>query len=350
MTIHQLLELTVIKESSDLHLVVGFPPQLRIHGELYPIPGTEPITATEIISLLDPVMSKAQKDLYLADLELDFSFELQNKSRFRVNAYFQKGQPAAAFRAIPLHIKSLEELGFPAVVSKLADLRQGFILITGPTGHGKSTTLAAFINQINFQRADHIITIEDPIEFVYPQGKSLVSQREMYKDTRSWPRALRSALREDPDVVLVGEMRDLETISSAMTIAETGHLVFATLHTNSAAQSIDRVVDVFPENQQQQVRLQLASTLEAILSLRLVPTITPGRVLALELLFSNPAVRSIVREQKTYEIDNLIQTSAEMGMTTLENSLAVLVKEGKISREVALRYALRPELLNKLLR
>ena len=223
-------------------------------------------------------------------------------------------------------------------------------MITGPTGHGKSTTLAAFINQINFQRADHIITIEDPIEFVYPKGKSLISQREMYKDTKSWPRALRSTLREDPDVVLVGEMRDLETISSAMTISETGHLVFATLHTNSAAQSIDRVVDVFPENQQQQIRLQLASTLKAILSLRLIPTITPGRVLALELLFSNPAVRSIIREQKTYEIDNLIQTSAEMGMTTLENSLALLIREGKISREVALRYALRPELLNKLLR
>jgi len=340
MTIHQLLELTVVKESSDLHLVVGFPPQLRINGELYPIPGTEPISSAEIISLLDPVMTKAQKDLYLTDLELDFSFELPNKSRFRVNAYFQKGQPAAAFRAIPFNIRSL----------KLADLRQGFILITGPTGHGKSTTLAAFINQINFQRADHIITIEDPIEFVYPKGKSLISQREMYKDTKSWPRALRSTLREDPDVVLVGEMRDLETISSAMTISETGHLVFATLHTNSAAQSIDRVVDVFPENQQQQIRLQLASTLEAILSLRLIPTITPGRVLALELLFSNPAVRSIIREQKTYEIDNLIQTSAEMGMTTLENSLALLIREGKISREVALRYALRPELLNKLLR
>ena len=350
MTIHQLLELTVVKESSDLHLVVGFPPQLRINGELYPIPGTEPISSAEIISLLDPVMTKAQKDLYLTDLELDFSFELPNKSRFRVNAYFQKGQPAAAFRAIHFNIRSLEELGFPAVVSKLADLRQGFILITGPTGHGKSTTLAAFINQINFQRADHIITIEDPIEFVYPKGKSLISQREMYKDTKSWPRALRSTLREDPDVVLVGEMRDLETISSAMTISETGHLVFATLHTNSAAQSIDRVVDVFPENQQQQIRLQLASTLEAILSLRLIPTITPGRVLALELLFSNPAVRSIIREQKTYEIDNLIQTSAEMGMTTLENSLALLIREGKISREVALRYALRPELLNKLLR
>lgn len=349
MNIHQLLELTVLKEASDLHLVVGFPPQLRIHGELYDVPGSESITPESIIALLEPVMSKIQKDLYLNNLEFDFSYELPNKCRFRVNTYFQKGHPAAAFRAIPLNIRPLEELGFPPVVAKLSQLRQGFVLITGPTGHGKSTTLAAFINQINYSRACHVITIEDPIEFVYPKGKSLISQREMYKDTKSWPNALKAALREDPDVVLVGEMRDLETISSAITIAETGHLVFATLHTNSAAQSIDRIIDVFPENQQQQISLQLAATLEAILSLRLVPTVTPGRVLAVEILFSTPAVRSVIREKKSHMIDNLILTSAELGMTTLESSLASLVKTGKIAREVALRYALRPELLNKLL-
>lgn len=349
MNIHQLLELTLAKEASDLHLVVGFPPQLRINSELYPLPGTEDITPEVIIQLLEPLMNKPQKDQYLNTLELDFSFELTNKCRFRVNTYFQKGHPAAAFRVIPFSIRPLDELGFPQVVSKLADLRQGFILITGPTGHGKSTTLAAFINQINLTRPAHIITIEDPIEFIYPKGKALISQREMYKDTKSWPNALKAALREDPDVVLVGEMRDLETISSALTVAETGHLVFATLHTNSAAQSIDRIVDVFPQNQQQQVRMQLAATLEAVLSLRLVPTVVPGRTLAVEILFASPAVRSVIREEKTHMIDNLIQTSAEMGMTTLENSLDMLVKEGRVSREMALRYAIRPELLAKLL-
>lgn len=349
MNIHQLLELTLAKEASDLHLVVGFPPQLRINSELYPIPGTESITSEVISTLLEPLMNKLQKDQYLDTLELDFSFELENKCRFRVNTYFQNGHPAAAFRVIPFNIRPLDELGFPQVVSKLSDLRQGFILITGPTGHGKSTTLAAFINQINLTRSSHIITIEDPIEFIYPKGKALISQREMYKDTRSWPNALKAVLREDPDVVLVGEMRDLETISSALTVAETGHLVFATLHTNSAAQSIDRIVDVFPQNQQMQVRLQLAATLEAVLSLRLVPTVVPGRTLAVEILFASPAVRSVIREDKTHMIDNLIQTSAEMGMTTLENSLDMLVKEGRVSREMALRYALRPELLNKLL-
>lgn len=349
MNIHQLLELTIAKEASDLHLIVGFQPVLRINGELYPIPGTDPITPEEIVPLIENIMTPQQKQIYLNNLELDFSYELKDKCRFRVNTYFQKGYPAVAFRYIPFKIRTLDELGFPPNVTKLADLRQGFVLITGPTGHGKSTTLAAFINQINLVRTSHIITIEDPIEFVYPKGKSLISQREMYRDTKSWPNALKSALREDPDVVLVGEMRDLETMASAITIAETGHLVFTTLHTNSASQSVDRVIDVFPQNQQPQIRFQLASTLEAILSLRLVPTVTPGRILAVEILFASPAVRSVIREAKTYMIDNLIQTSAEMGMTTLENSLAILVRTGRISREVALRYALRPELLSKLL-
>lgn len=349
MNIYQLLELSIAKEASDLHLVVGFQPELRINGELYPIPGTDPITPEEIMHLIEPIMTKQQKEIYVNKLDFDFAYELEGKFRFRVNTYFQKGYPAAAFRYIPFKIRTLEELGFPPIVSELADLRQGFILITGPTGHGKSTTLAAFINQINLARASHIITIEDPIEFVYPKGKSLISQREMYRDTHSWPNSLKSALREDPDVVLVGEMRDLETMAAAITIAETGHLVFTTLHTNSASQSVDRVIDVFPQNQQSQIRSQLASTLEAILSLRLVPTVTPGRCLAVEILFANPAVRSVIRESKTYMIDNLIQTSAEAGMTTLENSLAILVRSGQISREAALRYALRPELLNKLL-
>jgi len=350
MNIQQLLDLTIQKNASDLHLSVGFPPILRIHGDLFPVPGEAPVTPEQIDSLIQPLLSDIQKNIYKQVFELDFSFEFESKARFRANLYRQKGYPSAALRFIPHLIPEVDQLGFPSVVNRLINLKQGFILVTGPTGHGKSTTLASFINKINKTRAVHVITVEDPIEYMYPPGKSLIEQREMYSDTRSWGNALRSALREDPDVVLIGEMRDLETISSAMTIAETGHLVFATLHTNSSTQSIDRIIDVFPETQQPQIRLQLASTLEAILSLRLVPTIEPGRVLASEILFATPAVRNIIREAKSYLIDNIIETSAELGMQTLERSLAVLVKGGKISEEVALRFALRPGLLSKLLK
>lgn len=350
MNIQELLNLTIQRSASDLHLSVGYQPLLRVHGDLFPIPGEGLITPEQIESLIQPLLSEYQKNIYKQNLEFDFSFEFESKARFRVNLYRQKGHPAAALRLIPFRIPEVEDLGLPAVINRLIDLKQGFILVTGPTGHGKSTTLASFINRINKTRSVHVLTIEDPIEYVYPKGLSLIEQREMYSDTRTWGNALRSALREDPDVVLIGEMRDLETISSAMTIAETGHLVFATLHTNSAVQSVDRIIDVFPEVQQPQIRLQLASTLEAIISLRLVPTIEPGRVLASEILFATPAVRNIIREAKTYLIDNIIETSAELGMQTLEHSLAVWVKGGKISQEVALRFSLRPELLSKLLK
>ncbi len=350
MNIQQLLDLTITRNASDLHLSVGFSPTLRINGDLTPILSEAVCTPEQIASLINPLLTRNQLDIYNEVLELDFSFEFEAKARFRVNLYKQKGYSAASLRLIPYFIPALEQLGLPAVVSRLAELKQGFILITGPTGHGKSTTLASFINKINQTRAAHIITVEDPIEYVYPPGKSLIEQREMYRDTKSWGNALRSSLREDPDVVLIGEMRDLETISSAVTIAETGHLVFATLHTNSASQSIDRIIDVFPQVQQPQIRLQLAATLEAILSLRLVPTIEPGRCLATEVLFATPAVRNIIREGKSYLMDNLIETSAELGMQILEKSLANLVKNGKISQEVALNFALRPHLLSKLLR
>lgn len=350
MNIQQLLDLTVQRNASDLHLSVGFPPTLRVHGELIPVIGEVASTPEQVESLIAPLISPYQKNLFQQNLELDFSFDFESKGRFRVNIYKQKGYTAAALRLIPFKIPELSELGLPPVVGKLAGLKQGFILVTGPTGHGKSTTLASFIQKINQERSVHVITVEDPIEYVYSSGKSLIEQREMYRDTKSWSNALRSALREDPDVVLVGEMRDLETISAAMTIAETGHLVFATLHTNSAAQSVDRIIDVFPEVQQPQIRLQLGSTLEAIISLRLIPTIQPGRVLASEILFATPAVKNIIREGKSYLIDNLIETSAELGMRILERSLADLVKGGKISAEVASTYALRPGLLNKLLR
>lgn len=350
MNIQQLLDLTIQRNASDLHLSVEFPPILRIHGELYPVAGAQVITPEQMESAIQAILSKIQQDIFTQNWELDFSLELPNKGRFRVNLFRQKGHPALSFRLIPNRIPFLSELGFPKVVEQIPDLKQGFVLVTGPTGHGKSTTLASFINQINQSRAEHILTIEDPIEYVYPKGKSLIDQREMFLDTKSWTNALKAALREDPNVVLVGEMRDLETISSAMTIAETGHLVFATLHTNSAAQSIDRIIDVFPEVQQPQIRLQLASTLEAILSIRLIPTIQPGRALASEVLFANPAVRNLIREGKTYLIDNVIETSAELGMQQLEKSLTNLVKLGKISSDIATRYALRPELLQKLLR
>ncbi|MDO8619053.1 MAG: type IV pilus twitching motility protein PilT [Candidatus Daviesbacteria bacterium] len=350
MNIQQLLELAVERDASDLHLAVGSPPMLRVHGQLFPIPGSEPVTPEEMTALLLPLMSPALKSIYESTFELDFSFNFNEKARFRVNLYRQLGHPAAALRLIPTRIKSLEELGLPLILSKLTELKQGFVLVTGPTGHGKSTALAAFINKINNERTDHILTIEDPIEYTFPKSKGLVTQREMYNDTKSWAGALRASLREDPDVVLVGEMRDLETISAAITVAETGHLVFATLHTNSAAQSIDRIIDVFPENQQAQVRVQLAATLEAVVSLRLIPTIEPGRTLATEILFATPAARNLIREGKTYLIDNLIQTSAELGMMSLESSLTTLVKSGKISAEEATRYALRPELLAKLLK
>ncbi|OGE29575.1 type IV pili twitching motility protein PilT [Candidatus Daviesbacteria bacterium RIFCSPHIGHO2_01_FULL_40_11] len=350
MNIQQLLDLTIQRNASDLHLSVGFPPTLRIHGELITVPGETPTSPEQIESLIRPLLTDLQSNIYKQVFELDFSFEFEKRARFRVNLFRQKGYPAVALRLIPYRIPIMEELGFPPVVNKLVDLKQGFILVAGPTGHGKSTTLASFINKINQIRASHIITVEDPIEYVYPPGRSLIEQREMYSDTRSWSNALRSALREDPDVVLIGEMRDLETIASAMTIAETGHLVFATLHTNSAAQSVDRIIDVFPELQQPQIRLQLAATLEVILSLRLIPTIQPGRTLASEVMFVTPAVRNIIREGKSYLIDNTIETSAELGMQPLERSLVNLVKAGKISQDVALRFALRPELLLKLLK
>ena len=349
MNIQQLLGLTVERNASDLHLSVGYPPILRIHGELMPVPGEEVIADAEMDMLISPLLSEEQKNIYKQNYELDFSFDFETKARFRANIYKQKGHNALALRLIPFVIPNLESLGLPPIVSKITTLKQGFILVTGPTGHGKSTTLASFIQKINVERAVHVITVEDPIEYVYSKGKSFIEQREMYKDTKSWGNALRAALREDPDVVLVGEMRDLETMTAAMTIAETGHLVFATLHTNSAAQSVDRIIDVFPENQQPQIRLQLASTIEAIISQRLIPTIELGRTLASEVLFANTAVRNIIREGKLHLLDNLIETSAESGMQILERSLSDLVKNGKISTEVALLYAQRPELLNKLL-
>ncbi len=349
MTIQQLLEATIDNKASDLHLLVGLPPYLRKDGELIPIPGTPALSTQELENLIFTLITEHQKELLLQNWELDSGLDFEGKARFRLNIYRQRGNFAASLRLIPKNIRSIEDTGLPPTVAKLTELRQGLILVTGPTGHGKTTTLASLINQINQTRPCHILTIEDPIEFIYPPGKAVVSQRELNTDTKSWANALKGALREDPDVVLIGEMRDYDTIASAVTIAETGHLVMATLHTNSAAQTIDRIIDVSPQNQQPQIRIQLAAVIEAIISQRLVPTINPGRVLAAELLYGTPALRSIIREGKTHLIDNMIQTSAETGMIGLENALAQLVRQGAITIEVAQNYALNPQLLSKLL-
>lgn len=349
LNITQLLELLIQRQASDLHLIVKFPPTIRVNGDLLPVVGTDELTDEDIKSLVIPILSEGQRKQLERFMDVDFGFDYKDQARFRVNLYRQVGTLAASFRLIPKKLRKLEETGLPATVGKMTDLKQGLVLVTGPTGQGKTTSLAAFINKINVEQSEHIITIEDPIEFIYPKAKSLISQREVNSDTISWSRALRAALREDPDVVLIGEMRDLETISAALTIAETGHLVFATLHTNSAGQTLDRIIDVFPSSQQAQIRSQLAAVLEAVISQRLVPTINPGRALAYEILISNSACQAMIREGKTHLIDNLIQTSAESGMVLMESSLALLLREGVISLETAKNYAFRPEVLDKLL-
>jgi len=350
MEINRLLEITINQKASDLHLISGSPPILRVNGVLIPVAGQTVLDKEEVRTLVLSLLNDEQKEIFLVNKEIDFSFVYQDQGRFRVNAYHQKGTVAAALRLLPLVIPRIDDLNLPKICHEFTQLKQGFILLTGPTGHGKSTTLAAIIEEINQNRPVHIITIEDPIEYVFSHQQGIVSQREIRADTHSWQIALRSCLREDPDIVMIGEMRDYETIASALTIAETGHLVFATLHTNSAAQSIDRIVDVFPEYQQEQVKMQLSNTLEAVLSQRLLPSLEGGRIPAMEILLATPAVKTTVREGKTHLIDNIIQTSSELGMKTLEMDLARLVKQGKISIETAKAYALQPEELMRLIR
>lgn len=350
MDIKQLLQQTVDAGASDLHLLTGVPPTLRIDGVLFPLSNFEVMTRDALSELVSQSVTSEQLSKISVDKELDFSLPFSDKARFRGNIYTQKGSLAASFRRIPLEIPSIDSLGLPKIIHSFTDLRQGFILVTGPTGHGKSTTLASILNEINANRLSHIVTIEDPIEFVFRSQKSIISQREMYSDTHSWQVALRSALREDPDVVLVGEMRDYETIAAALTVAETGHLVFATLHTNSAAQTVDRIVDVFPEEQQKQVRLQLSNVIEAVFSQRLVAAVPKGRVVAYELMLGTNAVKTAIREGKTHLIDSILETSTEAGMITLERTLAGLVKEGKITLDSAQGWSLRPELLSRLVR
>lgn len=350
MEIKKLLELAVNKHASDLHLIVGVPPMLRVDGVIAPIPGETSLTSERAKELVLSLVNEEQKEILLVNKEVDFSFAYEEDARFRVNAYHQKGSLSASLRLIPVKVPTIDELNLPNICHAFAKLRQGFVLVTGPTGHGKSTTLASVIDEINQNRKEHIVTIEDPIEYVFAHKESIISQRELRADTHSWEIALRSVLREDPNVVMVGEMRDYETIAAALTVAETGHLVFATLHTNSAAQTIDRIVDVFPPHQQAQVKMQLSFTLEAVFSQRLLPSIEGGRIVATEVMIATPAVKNAIREGKTHLIDNIIQTSAELGMRTLEMDLADLVKTGKVSLEVAKGFALRPEELMRQVR
>lgn len=337
--IEVLLEEVVRKRASDLHLQVGIPPMLRIDGSLTPLMGFNPLDEQAVETLVFAILDQDQRQILLKDKEFDFSFAFGTLGRFRVNAYHERGNLAAALRLIPNEIKTITELGLPNVVLNFADFPRGLVMVTGPTGSGKSTTLASLIDKINTERAQHIITIEDPIEFTHKSKRSVIVQREVHYDTYSFSAALRSSLRQDPDVVLIGEMRDLETISAAITIAETGHLVFASLHTNSAAQSIDRMIDVFPPHQQPQIRAQLANILMAICSQRLVPTIGGGRVAAAEILVANPAVRNIIREGKAHQLDAVIQTGADQGMQTMDRTLVGLVQSGTVTYDNAREFA-----------
>lgn len=334
-----LLEEIVRKNASDLHLQVGLPPMMRLDGVLAPFPGYNPLNAEEVEHLVFAILDDDQQKILIKDKEFDFSFAFGDLGRFRVNAFHERGNLAASLRLIPNQIKTIAELGMPPVIQSFADFPRGLVLVTGPTGSGKSTTLAALIDKINSEKAQHIITIEDPIEFTHKSKRSAIVQREVHYDTYSFSAALRSSLRQDPDVVLIGEMRDLETISAAITIAETGHLVFATLHTNSAAQSIDRMIDVFPPHQQPQVRSQLANILQGICAQRLVPAIGGGRVVAAEVMVANPAIRNIIREGKTHQLDTVIQTGSDQGMQTMDRTLVKLVQSGVVTYDDAHEFA-----------
>ncbi len=348
--IEVLLEEVVKKKASDLHLQVGLPPMIRIDGSLVPVSGADALSDEAVETLIFAILDEDQKQILLKDKEFDFSFAFGDMGRFRVNAFHERGNLAAALRLIPNEILSIEQLGLPPVVTKFADYPRGLVLVTGPTGSGKSTSLAALVHKINVERPAHIITIEDPIEYTHRSSKSVIVQREVHYDTYSFSAALRSALREDPDVVLIGEMRDLETIASAITIAETGHLVFATLHTNSAAQSIDRMIDVFPPHQQPQIRAQLSNILMAICSQRLIPAIGGGRIAAAEILVVTPAVRNIIREGKTHQLDAVIQTGAEFGMQSMDKTLAKLIHEGTVTYDEARNFAVDLDELDRLMR
>ena len=348
--LNECLSITILEKASDLHLSVGQPPILRIADRLTPLVKERKLTSDEVRGMVQILLGPERYERFLKEREIDFSYNFENRGRFRVNIFFQRGEISCALRLIPQKIPTIEELNLPPILHEFIKPPQGFILITGPSSHGKSTTLAALIDEINHARREHIITIEDPIEYLFEDDKSLIEQREVGSDTFSFLNALRATFREDPDVIMVGEMRDPETMATAITAAETGHLVFATLHTNSAAQTIHRIVDSFPPAQQPQVRAQLSGSLFGIISQRLIPRIKGGLIPACEILFNTPAVSNLIRENKIHEIPLIIDTSAEIGMISLNRSLANLVKRGEISVDSALKYSLNPAELRMLLR
>jgi twitching motility protein PilT len=349
-TLHQLLKTMVEASGTDLHVTTNSPPQIRVHGKLTPLQ-MPPLSAPETKRLAYSVLTDAQKHRFEEDWELDFSFGVKGLARFRANVFNQRGAVGAAYRTIPYEIKTCKDLGLPEIVDTIADKPRGLVLVTGPTGSGKSTTLAAMIDRINETRPEHILTIEDPIEYLHPHKRALINQREVHADTHSFSNALRSALREDPDVVLVGEMRDLETIELGLRIAETGHLTFATLHTNSAAQTINRVIDVFPAHQQSQIRAQLSLIMEGVLCQALLPTKSgAGRALAQEVLVPNPAIRNLIREDKVHQIYSSMQTGQlKYGMQTFNQSLAALYFGDKITLETAMGRSSLPEELHEMI-
>ena len=346
----ELLELTIKEKASDLHISVDHSPVLRIAGRLVPLIKMKKLSSEDTKGLALALMTKEQSQRFQEKKEIDFSYSFDRKARFRVNVFFQSGFVSVSLRFIPAKIKTLEELNLPLVLHEFTKPKQGFILITGPSGQGKSTTLAALIDEINHTRAEHIITIEDPIEYIFEDDRSIIDQREVYQDTISFARALRSTFRQDPDVIMVGEMRDPETIATAITAAETGHLVLATLHTNSASQTIHRIVDSFPPQQQSQIRAQLSGSLFGVVSQRLIPRIRGGMIPACEVMISTSAITNLIRENKIHEIPLVIETSVEIGMLSLNRALANLVKTKEISLENALSYSLNPAELKILVR
>src|SRR4030095_10279032 len=349
-TMHDLLTIMIERGASDLHITTGTPPQIRLHGKLTPLTQFERLTPQDTQRLAYSVLNEGQKQKFEEDNELHLSCGIQGLARFRCNVYRQRGAVASAIRVIPIKIRTFDELGLPTLVEQLADRPKGLILVTGPTGSGKSTTLAAMVDKINNERTEHIMTIEDPIEFVHNHKKCLVNQREVFSDTQSFKHALKYILRQYPDVVLVGEMRDLETISAALTIAETGHLTLGTLHTNSCAQTINRIIDVFPTSQQAQVRAQLSLVLEGVLSQQLIPTADGrGRAMSLEIMVATPAIRNLIREEKIHQIYSAMQAGQKFGMQTMKQSLAELGQKRRISREEALNRSTLPEELAGLL-
>ena len=350
MDLHKLLQLVIDKNASDLHLLPKYYPTIRVSGELYQMTTLQMVAEEESTKMLLSILNDEQKESLLANREMDIAYAYSDY-RFRINMYFAQGSLCGSFRLIPSRIRTIEELNIPAFLKQCVDFRQGLVLLTGPTGEGKSTTLAAIINEINNKYAKHIITVEDPVEYVYPKSKSIISQRELHQDTHSWPMALKSALREDPDVILVGEMRDFDTISLALTAAETGHLVFSTLHTNSAPESIDRIIDIFPPHQQNQVKNQLSTVLQMVITQRLLPRQNKiDRVPAVEILVNNTAVATTIREGKTYLISNILETTEGEGMLLFEKHLLSLHRAGMITKETAYSYAIRPKELERFIK